>query len=280
MRVWPLDPLLIAGLVVSGTIYLRADRRVRTRRKGVLPRTRPLWFVCGLVVILVSLQGPLDARAGTSFTAHMVQHLLLTMIAAPLLVLGAPVALALLASARATRRRLVSVLRSRPARVATNPVFAWALFVVVLWGTHFTELYSIALQDNAVHALEHLLYLVAAVLFWIPVVGVDPSPSRLSHPARILYLFLTMPAMAFLGLALVSASHVLYPWYLQYHTIAGELADQAAAGAIMWAGTMFLIVPALAFVLFDWMRADEQESRRIDARLLRSQEPATASDTA
>jgi putative copper resistance protein D len=208
----------------------------------------------------------------------MVQHLLLTMIAAPLLVLGAPVTLALLASAPAARRRLVSVLRSRPVRVATNPVFAWALFVMVLWGTHFTELYSIALRNNAVHALEHLLYLVAAVLFWIPVVGVDPSPSRLSHPARILYLFLTMPAMAFLGLALVSASHVLYPWYLQYRNPAGELADQAAAGAIMWAGTMFLIVPALAFVLFDWMRADEQEARRIDARLLRSHEPATAND--
>jgi len=278
MRAWPLDPLLIAGLIVSGAIYLRADRRVRARRGGVLPGTRPWWFVGGLSVILVSLQGPLDARAGTSFTAHMVQHLLLTMVAAPLLVLGAPIALALLACTPAARRRLVSVLRTPPLRVATNPIFAWGLFVVVLWGTHFTDLYSIALRNNAVHAVEHLLYLGAAVLFWIPVVGIDPSPSRLSHPARILYLFLAMPAMAFLGLALISATHVLYPSYLQYRNLAGELRDQAAAGAIMWAGTMFLIVPALAFVLFDWMRADEQEARRIDARLLRSQEPATTAD--
>src|SRR5436190_7151449 len=171
MRAWPLDPLLIAGLIVSGAIYLRADRRVRARRGGVLPGTRPWWFVGGLSVILVSLQGPLDARAGTSFTAHMVQHLLLTMVAAPLLVLGAPIALALLACTPAARRRLVSVLRTPPVRVATNPIFAWGLFVVVLWGTHFTDLYSIALRNNAVHAVEHLLYLGAAVLFWIPVVG-------------------------------------------------------------------------------------------------------------
>jgi putative copper resistance protein D len=92
----------------------------------------------------------------------------------------------------------------------------------------------------------------------------------LSHPARILYLFLAMPAMAFLGLALVSANHVLYPTYARVEGIARALGDQQMAGALMWGGTMILIVPALALVLLDWMRADEREARRIDARLART----------
>ncbi len=275
---WPLDPAVVAALLVAGWVYVRADRRVRLHRQGILPRSRPWWFVCGLIVTFAALQGPLDAHAGTSFFPHMIQHLLLTMVAAPLLVLGAPISLALFASNPRTRKRLVSALRSRPVHVLGNPILGWTLFVVVLYATHFSGIYELALRNAGVHALEHLAYLATAVLFWIPVVGVDPSRSGLSHPARVLYLFLAMPPMAFLGLAIVSANHVMYPWYLQFRGIAGELADQSAAGAIMWAGTMFLIVPALAFVLLDWMKADEQEARRIDARLLRAREAVVVDD--
>ena len=117
---------------------------------------------------------------------------------------------------------------------------------------------------------EHIALLVTGLLFWMPIVCADPAPSRLSHPARILYLFVAMPAMAFLGLTIVTTRHVLYPAYAQAEGVARALADQRAAGAIMWAGTMVLIVPALAFVLLDWMRADEREASRVDARLARS----------
>ena len=143
----------------------------------------------------------------------MVQHLLLTMVAAPLLVLGAPVTLALLASTPASRRRLSAALRRPPLRTLSQPVVAWALFFGVLWGSHFTGLFEASLRSDGVHALEHVAYLVTAVLFWMPVVGRDPSPVGLSHPARILYLFFAMASMAFLGLALFSANHVLYPTY-------------------------------------------------------------------
>jgi putative membrane protein len=275
LAIWPLDPTIILGLAVAGVLYTRAERRVRRERGAhVLPRLRLWCFLAGLAVIFVALQTPVDSGAATSFSIHMVQHLLLTMVAAPLLVLGAPVTLALLSSSRPARRRLLSTLRSRPVRVLSSPIVAWTLFMVVLWGTHFSGLYELTLRDQGVHVLEHLAYLGSAVLFWIPVVGLDPAPSGLAHPARILYLFVAMPSMAFLGLAILSANHVLYATYGRVLGVAGALADQRAAGAIMWAGTMFLIVPALAFVLLDWMRSDEKEAARIDARLLLGREHA------
>jgi putative copper resistance protein D len=200
----------------------------------------------------------------------MVQHLLLTMVAAPLLLLGAPVTLALQAWPGRPRRWLLATLRSAPARVLGNPLVAWALFFVVLWGIHFTSLYEAALRNDGVHALEHIALLVTALLFWMPIVRADPVTSALSYPARILYLFVAMPAMAFLGLTIVTSRHVLYPAYAQADGVAQALADQRAAGAIMWAGTMILIVPALGLVLLDWMRAEEREAARVDARLERA----------
>lgn len=273
---WPLDPVVISGLVLAGVIYVRADRRVGGGGRGKPLRRR--LFLAGLVVVFAALQSPIDAGAATSFAVHMTQHLLLTMVAAPLMVLGAPVTLALQAMSPTRRRRLLSALRSVPVRLLSSPIAAWSLFVAVLWGTHLTSLYELTLRSPGVHALEHLAYLATALLFWIPVVGLDPAPAGLSHPARILYLFLAMPAMAFLGLALFSADRVLYPTYAAVEGASRALADQRVAGALMWTGTMFLIVPALGFVLLDWMRADEREARRVDARSQRSQLPTVVAD--
>jgi putative membrane protein len=143
----------------------------------------------------------------------------------------------------------------------------WALFFGVLWGSHLTGLFDASLRSNGVHALEHVAYLATAVLFWMPVVGRDPAPQRLSHPGRILYLFFAMASMAFLGMALFSANHVLYPTYAAVEGTAEALTDQAMGGTLMWVGGMVFIVPALALVMLDWMRVDERAARRIDARL-------------
>jgi cytochrome c oxidase assembly factor CtaG len=199
-----------------------------------------------------------------------VQHLLLTLVAAPLLVLGAPVTLALLAAAPGDRRRIAAALRSVPARTLCRPIVTWALFFGVLWGSHLTGLFDASLRSNGVHALEHVAYLATAVLFWMPVVGRDPAPG-LSHPGRILYLFVAMASMAFLGMALFSANHVLYPTYAAVEGTAKALADQAMGGTLMWVGGMVFIVPALALVMLDWMRVDERAARRIDARLSTTQ---------
>jgi cytochrome c oxidase assembly factor CtaG len=221
-------------------------------------------------VTYLALQSPIHAYSHRLFSVHMVQHLVLMMVAAPLLVLGTPVELALRASSSSVRSRvLVPILRSRVASLLSNPVVCWSAFTVVLWASHFTSLYEDALGSQAIHGLEHVLYLVAAVLFWRPVIGLEPGPSRISHPARILYLFLAMPQMAFLGLAIYSSDRVLYPHYLVTAPPLGTsaLADQHLAGVLMWTTSMVLLLPALGYVLFDWMKKDEREAARIDARL-------------
>ena len=268
---WLLEPPVTLGLIVAGALYVHAEERVRRARGGRRVTGRHRWyFFGGLIAIFAALESPIDAGAQTSFSVHMVQHLLLTMVAAPLLVLGAPVTLALQAWPGVARRRILSLLHSAPIRFLANPLVAWALFFGFMWASHMTGLYEATLRSAGIHTAEHLAYLVTALLFWLPVVAVDPAPSHLSYPARIFYLFLAMPAMAFLGLAIFSTQHVLYPAYAAVEGTARALADQRVAGALMWTGGMFLIVPALAFVLFDWMRADEREARRVDERLLRS----------
>jgi len=263
---WRIDPAILFGVGVAAVLYVRADRRVR-RDHGErrFPPTRRWHFLAGLGIILVALESPIDTASSTSFAVHMVQHLLLTMVAAPLLVLAAPVTLALLASPPPKRKRLVSALRSRPVRLLSDPLLGWALFFGVLWGSHFSGLFEASLRNDNVHALEHAAYLVAAVLFWLPLVGRDPVPSKLSYPARILYQFLAMASMAFLGLAIYSANHVLYPTYAAAEGAKRAIADQQLGGALMWAGGMIFLVPALALVMLDWMRADERAARRVDA---------------
>ena len=266
LTAWTFDPTVVAGLVGSGALYLRGVRRVsRGRRPDRKLARRAACFVAGLVVLYVALQSPIDAYADTRLSVHMVQHLLITMVAAPLLVLGAPVTLILRAATRAFRRRwVVPVLRSRPVRQLTAPVVSWAQFALVLWVSHFSPLYEAALRSNAVHALEHLLYAASAVLFWSPVVGIDPSPKRLSYPGRLLYLFLAMPQASFLGLAMWGTSQVLYPSY-QAALGPAALADQRLAGTIMGSAGMLVMVPALGLVLLAWLAGEERAAVRADA---------------
>src|SRR5439155_13435102 len=149
------DPVAL-GVGTAALVYLVADGRVR-RGRGRVPRAcERIAFFAGLGVVIIALTGPHDAAVTTSFSVHMVQHLLLTMIAAPLLLLGAPITLALQAWPGTPRRWLLATLRSAPARLLANPIVAWALFFVVLWGIHVTGLYETALRNDGVHALEHV----------------------------------------------------------------------------------------------------------------------------
>jgi cytochrome c oxidase assembly factor CtaG len=274
LRSWSFDPSVVAVLVGLGGLYHWGVRSARTRRgRHRISNRRVLLFFGGLTVTYLALQSPIETYSGYLFSVHMVQHLLLTMVAAPLLVLGTPVTLALEASSDPARRRLMlPILRSRTVTLLSHPLVAWTLFTATMWGSHFTGLYEATLVSSPVHALEHSAYLFTAVLFWWPVVGLDPSPARISHPARLLYLFLAMSQMAFLGLAIYSSDHVLYPHYVRATLAVGSspLADQHLAGVLMWTTGMFLIVPAMAFVLMDWMKRDERDAARMDAVLERA----------
>ena len=176
-------------LVAAALLWLVAARRVRAARgPAAVSWGRNALFLAGLGTIAVALASPVDAGAATRFSVHMVQHLLLALVAAPLLVLARPLTLALQASTPATRRRLrAPLLRSRPLALLSSPPVAWGGFALVMWATHFSPLYEAALANPGLHALEHLAYLGSAMLFWSAVAAVDPSPARLSPPARMLY---------------------------------------------------------------------------------------------
>jgi putative membrane protein len=252
-------------LVAAALLWLLAARRARAARgPGAVSGRRSALFLAGLAAIAVALESPVDAGAATRFSVHMVQHLLLALVAAPLLVLARPVTLALQAATPATRRRLRSVLRSRPLAALSSPPLAWCGFALVMWATHFSPLYQAALANPGLHALEHLAYLGSAVLFWSVVAAVDPSPARLSPPARMLYLFLAMPQMTFLGLAIYGARHALYP---VYGLGPAALADQRLAGALMGGSGVLVFLPAVGVLLLDWWAREERAAARADARL-------------
>jgi cytochrome c oxidase assembly factor CtaG len=256
-------------LVAAAVLWLVAAGRVRAARgPSAVSWRRTALLLGGLGAIAVALESPVDALAATRFSVHMTQHLLLTLVAAPLLVLARPVTLALQASSPATRRRLLlPALHSRPLAALTSPPVAWCAFALVMWASHFSPLYQAALTDPALHALEHLAFLGSAVLFWSVVAAADPAPGRLSPPGRILYLFLAMPQMTFLGLAIYGARHALYP---AYGTGPAALADQRLAGALMGGSGVLVFLPAVGLLLLDWWAREERAAARADARLDRA----------
>jgi cytochrome c oxidase assembly factor CtaG len=268
---WQFEAHELLPLLAAGVLYRLAERRVaREHPANPHPRWRAWSWYAGLAVLLIALQSPIGTYDTTFFSVHMVQHLLMAMVAAPLLALAAPITLLLrISSPHARRRWILPVLHSLPMRVISFPVVTWVLFAAVMWASHFSTLYDAALEDPLIHFTEHALYMGAALLFWWPAVGADPSPWRMPHALRIGYLFLGMPQSSFLGLAILSAPGVLYPHYATLERTWGPspLADQQLAGGIMWAGGDLVFLIALVLAVWVWLRAEEAEGVRVDARL-------------
>jgi putative copper resistance protein D len=166
------------------------------------------------------------------------------------------------------RRWILPVLHSRPLRAITHPVVAWILFAAVMWGAHFSPLFDLALENPAVHDLEHVLFLAVALLFWWPAVGLDPAPWRMPHAGRGLYVFLQMPQNTFLAVVIVFAAAPLYPHYATLQRAWGPTAleDQQIAGSIMWLAGDLLFIAALAAILAGWMRFEERNTAQADRR--------------
>jgi putative membrane protein len=202
---------------------------------------RAALFAGGCAILAVALSPWVDAAADDSLSFHMLQHLALTMAAAPLLVVGAPTGSILRALPRRAGRRVVRL---------ASPWAAWALFVGTQWTTHFTGFYVFALEHEWAHVLEHVLYAGTAALFWWPVLG---SPTRLRSVGRIVYVTLAMPALGALGVVLNASDSALY----RGHATVGE---QHAAGALMWAAGSLLMVVALVVTAWESLREEERRA--------------------
>ena len=267
---WSFDPAVVLPLAVVAIGWIVAVRRVNAAHPAnPVPRRRTIAFLGGLAAIALALQSGIERYDTALFSVHMVQHILLTLVAAPLIALGAPVTLALRVASRGARQRwILPILHSRPLRVVSHPVVAWLLFAGVMWAAHFSPLFDLALENPLVHYLEHALFFGAALLFWWPAVGLDPGPWRLPHPARLLYVFLQMPQNTFLAVIILNAQAVLYPHYATLVRPWGPtpLFDQQAAGGIMWLAGDLLFIAALAAILVGWMRQEERDTPQAERR--------------
>ncbi|HEX2056902.1 MAG TPA: cytochrome c oxidase assembly protein [Actinomycetota bacterium] len=259
---WTFDPFVWVAVAGAAWLYARGARKV-----GGWPRGRSWCAAAGLAVVLVAASGPPAVYEGSLFWVHMVQHLLLTLVAAPLLAFSSPVVLALRAATPRRRARLVRLVHARRVRALMHPLVGWTVFGAVMWGTHFSGLYDAALEDDLVHGLEHALYLGAALLFWAPVAGAAPA-ARPARPARVAYLLAAIPVQSFLGLAVYSAHAPLYDHYATLTRTWGPKAadDQKLAGAVMWIGGDVALLAWTGVAAAAWLRAEEREGEKIDRR--------------
>lgn len=267
---WSFEPLVWLPVLVALLGWWWLVRHVNgAHPEHPVPWLRSATFHGGLVAILIALQSGIERYDTSLFSVHMVQHLLLTVVAPPLIALSAPITLLLRAATPNVRRRwILPILHSRALWVVGHPVFAWLLFASVMWGTHFSPVFNASLENPLVHDMEHLAYLVAGLLFWWPAVGLDPSPHRMPHPARALYGFLQMPQNTFLAVTLLFASAPLYPHYATLIRGWGPspLDDQQLAAAIMWIWGDVTFVSAVVLIVAGWMRHEEKRAPSSDRR--------------
>ena len=269
---WGLDPYLFVGTVWVAGLYLFGVWTLRSRGDA-WPVGRTAAFVLGgCGSFYFATQSGLAAYDDTLLSVHMVQHMILSMVVPLFLALGAPVTLALRTLPRRPRGRLLAVLHSRAAKVLTFAPLTLALYVVSPWALYFTGWYSATLHSAYQHEIMHVhLVLVGSLFFW-PLLGIDPLPGRMSHPFRLLVIFLTLPYHAFHGVTIMGQSGLIGgDWYPNLHRTMAWLpdpkADQNLAGGILWAsgdliGLLFFVV-----LFVQWARASVQEARREDRRL-------------
>jgi putative membrane protein len=277
---WSFQPVVVAGLGTSALVYsvgLRRLWRTRGGRRAVDER-RAASFFAGLAVVAVALVSPVHHAGDQLLSAHMLQHLLLVMVGAPLLALGAPQLPFRLAVPSGWRTALGLYARLPGVRAAgralSHPASAWIVGVATLWAWHLPALYDAALRDQSVHTLEHLSFLASAVLFWWVVLS--PGRRRTSPGTDVLFVFTAGMANGALGALFTFGTSPIYPRYVPRAAVLGvsALADQQLAGLVMWipAGMVSLGVASWLFVR--WLRVVEREARRRDAR------PAPAPPTA
>jgi cytochrome c oxidase assembly factor CtaG len=254
---WQFAPVVTGFVVLVGGLYLWGVLRVRRRHPA---RPWPLWrtalFLGGLGVVVIATQSGIGSYDDVLFWDHMVQHLLLLMVAPPMLVVGQPATLLLHASRNPWHTWTKKLLRSRAVAAITWPPFTVALYIATIVGTHLTSFMNTVLANETVHNGEHVLFLVAGYLYFLPLIGREPIRWRISYPSRIFLLFLAMPVDAFTGLVLGSEGSNPFPRLAQGRPAwaPSPLSDVHIGGAVMWVGGAGLMFVLLMTVFFAWSR--------------------------
>jgi putative membrane protein len=253
---WSIHPSTVIGIAALGALYFWRARQADASRGEERPsRGREIAFVTGLAVVFLSLNGPLhDLSDGYLFSAHMVQHLLLTLVAMPLLVIGT--------SGWMLRPLLAGPAVASLARRLTSPIACFLIFNIIVAAWHLPPLYNTAMAHHSVHIVQHLMFMAAAVLMWWPLLSPLPELPRLPYPGQILYCFLMSIPMSIVAIYVAMADGVLYPAYASAPRVWGlsPLQDQQIGGLIMWipGGLFFLLVMSVVF--FKWSSQENDQA--------------------
>jgi len=239
---WSFPPNVVVGLVLVAALYTRGLRDLawRGRFGRVVKRRHVAYFTLGLLAVLVALTSPLDTLDERLFTLHMAQHMVLLMVAPPLLLLGKPVQVLLLGMPRGLARAVARThhrtlwLRGLTRRL-TAPLVAWLLYNAGLLLWHLPALYDATLRSDGVHLLEHLYFLGTGLLFWWVIVEPMPGPSRLHPGLRLIYVWAAAIPNALLGMIFATKDTVVYPFYAWRQPLWGiaPIDDQHLAGLVM-----------------------------------------------
>jgi putative membrane protein len=248
----------VALLAVAGW-YIWSVRVLSSRGRR-WPRWRTVSFLAGLLAVEVALGSSVATLSMYTFTSHVIQHLLLMVVAPPLGALGAPMTLLLQTSRRKTKRRVLKALHSRPFALLRHPILVFFLYYLSMYAFFLSSLLGYAMEHMWLMDLINLGFLGGATLFWWPMVGVDPIPGGRMHPGlKLLNLLIGVPVESFLGVAILMKTTPVASMY--------SLASTHSGGAILWILTELATVAALAPIYSEWTKSDARTAKRIDEAL-------------
>jgi putative copper resistance protein D len=272
---WRFDLVFGTTAIVLAVLYLAGVRRLRGRGDA-WPIGRTISWLAGCFVLLIATSSGIGRYSPAMFSVHMGSHMLLSMVAPVLFVLGGPVTLALRALPAAGQSRppgprewLLAFVHSPVSRALTHPLVALALFVGSFYGLYFSGLFDSALNYHWAHLAMNAHFLLVGYVFYWPVIGVDPAPRRLPPMGKLGMMFAAMPFHAFFGVILMSMQTVIGQTFyrsLNLPWVGNLLSDQRLGGGIAWASGEVPVLLVLIALLVQWARADEREARRSDRR--------------
>ncbi|GAA3521166.1 cytochrome c oxidase assembly protein [Actinocatenispora rupis] len=265
------DWFFLVCCVLAAVVYLYGVARLR-RRGDHWPVLRTVVWLAGLVTILAVTCTGLGSYGMALFSVHMTQHMVLSMFSPILLLMAAPITLALRALRPAPRGRrgareiLVAVLRSRVARVLTSPLVTLPLFIASLYGLYFTPLFDAAMSNWWGHHWMLVHFLLVGLAFFWPIMGTDPAPHRPPHVFRMVELFIAMPFHAFFGIAVMQSATLITHTFAHPPLFWGirPLTDQHTGGAIAWAFSEAPTLLVLGALFYQWVRDEDRRARRAD----------------
>jgi cytochrome c oxidase assembly factor CtaG/putative copper export protein len=270
---WRFDLIFGTAAIVMAALYLLGLRRLR-RRGDAWPMGRTLAWMCGCAALLFTTSSGLGRYMPAMFSMHMVAHMLLSMLVPILLVLGAPVTLALRALPAAGRDEppgprewLLAALHSRVSRFLTNPIVATVVFVAGFYGLYLGGIFDAAVSNHAAHVLMNVHFLLSGYLFYWVVIGIDPTPRQIPQLGKVAMMFASLPLHAFFGVVLMGMETVLGESFyrslqLSWHT--DLLGDQRLGGGIAWAAGEVPLVLVMIALLIQWRRSDQRIAKRLD----------------